>query len=498
MNFLDTYDIAGQTPPIQEPQQPQQSLNEEVSEVIGQLGRFWGGFRKQACLRIHNRSSQSVLQTARKDFGDVVSQAQKELTKLTTESTAGASTSTTSATETSSESDVPATHRATGDVAGDAQDDAPRAPTSAQEEEGALSVSTTASTSLFSRLQSALPPNLLETARNQLPESLKNASENIDLPQLRANFVSELQRVQGVTRAQAEEYVHKTDELLREAVKEAGEVLRDAVKILPPEETAQSGSGLVWDGSDMWSLPLEPSDAASSNNPPTSEAMAQRRYADAQDAVATRAESLFRRLKHDPDIVRHDPAVDGGELYSRWVADEVTAKEGGIEGEHWSGKISALLAEPSSGAVLKTTRDTLVPSELTEGEFWTRFFFRCHQIEAEEQKRKALLEGTREEEDFSWEDDDDETAPSEVPSSISASVVASSSAAIEPLTNEEVAQIADTSRTLSKTPSTTTRQSSEDFHVVSSGNASSKAKPKAVPLSDETQDYTSDADSDWE
>ena len=27
--------------------QPSPSLNEEVTEVIGQLGRFWGGFRKQ-------------------------------------------------------------------------------------------------------------------------------------------------------------------------------------------------------------------------------------------------------------------------------------------------------------------------------------------------------------------------------------------------------------------------------------------------------------------
>lgn len=50
MNFLDTYDIStgsagSSTPP---PNQPQQSLNEEVNQVIGQLGRFWGGFRKQA------------------------------------------------------------------------------------------------------------------------------------------------------------------------------------------------------------------------------------------------------------------------------------------------------------------------------------------------------------------------------------------------------------------------------------------------------------------
>src|SRR6266436_9695750 len=48
MNFLDTYEITGtgtSTPP--QPSRPEQSLNEEVSQVIGQLGRFWGGFRRQ-------------------------------------------------------------------------------------------------------------------------------------------------------------------------------------------------------------------------------------------------------------------------------------------------------------------------------------------------------------------------------------------------------------------------------------------------------------------
>lgn len=29
------------------PAQPQPTLGEEVNEVIGQLGRFWGGFQKQ-------------------------------------------------------------------------------------------------------------------------------------------------------------------------------------------------------------------------------------------------------------------------------------------------------------------------------------------------------------------------------------------------------------------------------------------------------------------
>lgn len=48
MNFLDTYDIPTSITPTPESQQQEQSLNDEVTQVVGQLTRFWGGFRKQA------------------------------------------------------------------------------------------------------------------------------------------------------------------------------------------------------------------------------------------------------------------------------------------------------------------------------------------------------------------------------------------------------------------------------------------------------------------
>ena len=53
MNFWDAPLAATNpgtsTPPPQMAEQASPSLNEEVTEVIGQLGRFWGGFRKQVC-----------------------------------------------------------------------------------------------------------------------------------------------------------------------------------------------------------------------------------------------------------------------------------------------------------------------------------------------------------------------------------------------------------------------------------------------------------------
>lgn len=219
--------------------------------------------------------------------------------------------------------------------------------------------SSTTSSTLLARLQSVIPPNIASTVRNHLPETLKHASENIDFAQLQSHLMNELQRVQGITRAQAEEYVHKSEALLREAVKEAGVVLREAVKIVPPEEAAESSSaGVVWDGTDMWTLPsssldtnVDTKDRADSSP---------RQPGDVQRAVATRAEALLRRLKHDPSIIRHDPESDEAlkEYYNNWLVQEVDAN-GGIEDPAWAEKANAHLEEPNDGPALQETQDKL-------------------------------------------------------------------------------------------------------------------------------------------
>ncbi|KAK2463169.1 hypothetical protein APHAL10511_004824 [Amanita phalloides] len=379
MNFFDTYEL---TTPVT-PNQPQQSLNEEVAEVMGQIGRFWGTFRKQ---------SQTALEIA----GGVVNQAQTELNKLAT----GNSSTQTVSTESGSE----------GTFATPADDDAATATNTPGAESSA------SSSSFFSRFQSVIPPNIASTVRSHLPETLKHASENLDFAQLQTKLMAELQRVQGLTRTQAEEYVHKSESLLREAVREAGVVIRDAVKIVPPEEApaaGPSGGGVVWDGTDMWMLPPDPSidgsDEAAEKDK-TDRSMHQ--AVETERAVATRAEALVRRLKHDPSIIRHDPESDEvlRDHFHSWVTQEVEAK-GGIEGSYWSRETAELLEKSEDGPALQKTRDTLVPSEMSQEIFWKRFFFRVHQISLEEERRKALIESTTgdsEEEDLSWGEEEEE------------------------------------------------------------------------------------------
>lgn len=334
--------------------------------------------------------SQTALESARKDFSQVVNQAQKELGKLTT---------TEATRELSEESSDSRTDHATDSEAVPSAEGDTVTPTPAVQDAPAPSASTSATaSSLFSRLQSSLPPSIVSTVQHTIPATLKSASTSLDLAQLRAT---------------TEEYVHRSEDLLRGAMKEAGEVLRDAVKVVPPSEAdGGAAAGMVWDGSDMWMLPDAAGASADAPARGKGKGKATAEDAEAQRAVVTRAESLLKQVRQNPDILKHDPAAEGParELYLRWVEAEVTGKDDGIDGDEWRGRIAGALHEAGSGETLQTTHDALgrplvfgrcqvsdaksaVPSVLTEGEFWTRYFFRVHQIQLEEAKRKALLQG---------------------------------------------------------------------------------------------------------
>lgn len=393
--------------------------------------------------------------------------------------------------------------------------------------------------SLFSRLQSALPPNIVAAVQTNLQqtsetlahttESLRAAAEGLDLAKLR----SELSRVQGVTLAQAEEYAHRSEALLREAVREAGEVLRDAVKVLPPEEDSSGGGGahgmpLLWDGADIWMLPAE---GAGEQPRRMSESSARGGGAETQSAVATRAEALLRRLKRDPDIVRHDPGVEEGvkEHYLSWKETEMDTLDGGVEGAEWKTRVEAMREEAVDGDALKQLEQTLgvflysgirvltadlfnsiiVPSEMTAASFWLRIFFRTYQIRSEEEKRKALIQseslhhsrsppsynslGTADDvdEDFSWEDEDDDVSPS---GKQVKSTQATTSA--EKPSDKPTAQTLNVPAT--STPgSNTPRVSSEDsFDLVSSTSPTGEEKAATKPKKASTEEE--DGDSDWE
>lgn len=456
MNYVDAIDVSGvNTPPANAEGPPVQTLNEEVNQVLGQLNSFWGGFRKQ---------SQIAFQSAKKDFGEVVQQAQNELTKFTAEPSSP------------STSDAPQPEASTSSTRETIQDgkpkeDDPEGDSESDNESTSSTIAPASSTgtsfsaqSIFGRLQSSIPPNLVSTVQSNIPPSIRHAAAgSVDFSQLKTTLTTEFTRVQGITRAQAEEYVQKSEELFREA----GEFLKDAVKVVPPESENEN-VGVMWDGSDVWMLPAMAASVASERTAGASASGTEHSSAEGTRAVATRAEELLRRLRYDDTVIKADPEAEEivKALYGEWVSNQVDSV-GGIDGEEWSEK--RRLALDAEG--LPGLKDSIVPSEMTEEIFWTRYFFRVYQIEREAERRKALLQGTSDSEDaFSWEDDDEE--PSSAPAH--------------------------------KTANThSPRESSEgSYDVVSgrnSGEAAEKDRPVPTPENgDDSEEGSDGGDSDWE
>ena len=290
------------------------------------------------------RQSQTVFETARRDFGDVVTQAQRELITTAEETRPSSTTPTVSSTATLNDADVNTVASTPAEPSG---------PSSSQ--------SVWNTQALFSRLQAALPPNVVSTVQSHIPESVKHASENIDLTQIRTNLLSEVQRIQGVTRAQAEEYVHKSEALLRETVKEAQEVLKDAVKVIPPEETGSTSSRFIQDRSDMSPEDAEVTRSAVVDAVVNSGKGKGEKVGAGVSAAGTRAGAFLTRLRHDPTIMRTDPESDRAtkELYTTWIQKEVTSKKGGLEGEEWQTIIAKNLDDTANGQALMNLKETV-------------------------------------------------------------------------------------------------------------------------------------------
>ncbi|KAG8897394.1 hypothetical protein FRC00_004330 [Tulasnella sp. 408] len=305
--------------------------------------------------------------------------------------------------------------------------------------------------SFFSRLQSSLPPQLapesitqtLQNIQKQVQPALANAQtaastaalqaqhaasaaasqatqaiSQVDVSQYQRSLsgnIRKLQEAQAPMLAQAEKLAEEARHRSEVLFKEAGEYLKDAVKVVPPEGGSAGAAG-AWDGSDLWMYPSPIGTAGWGGNTATRavEEDKPRKSGDTTTyARVTRADALLARLKHDPELVKLNPEADEAirETYLKFVGEEIDGK-GGVQGDVWSKKVEEALADGTDGPALKSTMDAVVPFEMNEETFWTRYFFRVHQIQDEEEKRKALLQGaTTQEEDFTWDDEDESESP---------------------------------------------------------------------------------------
>lgn len=219
----------------------------------------------------------------------------------------------------------------------------------------------------LSSLQSSVSTNL-----SHLPTSLQT-----NLTQLQSQFSHlDSQKV-------AEDYLHKGENWLSEFSNEVSRLAKDAVKVFPPSERS---------------------------NPKRDERLRQ-----AEQVSVGRRAMLLQRLRSDSSILLVDPArplqlgdaplptsdptvpttspSDTREAFSIFL--QTIEDAGGFEGEHWTAQIAKELDVAGGNAEqgLSASLAKLVPTPLTAEAFWSRYFFRVSQIDADEQRRKAVIEG---------------------------------------------------------------------------------------------------------
>jgi hypothetical protein len=190
--------------------------------------------------------------------------------------------------------------------------------TSTADGEGSASSSTSASTAtlpdpqqhaqtLFTRLQSSLPPDLLTGLRDTIPEGVRDAQARRELAQVAQA------RVQGAAA--------RGEELLRGA----SVFLRDAVRVVPPEEQASDDDAAHASHSSRASTTTTTSSATQheKSTTPTPNVNVNAVVSSSTSTLtpATRRGALLRALRENPSILRVDPKREerSAALFALWV-----------------------------------------------------------------------------------------------------------------------------------------------------------------------------------
>ncbi|KAK8844648.1 hypothetical protein IAR55_006495 [Kwoniella newhampshirensis] len=458
----------------------QQSLNrenleEEVGQVIGTLNSWWGGVKKQ---------SASALSNIKADLDKTVSQAQADLEYLRT-------------------AKVEVIRKDSADF--EAEQQAERAKKAAakaveskdkgkgKEKEGESVANTTtnaflnrltsSTTQLQQSLQSTLQTTLAAAASNPAlsnPAALRTQlAENLRLSSAKENLQLSVKQAEKL----AEEYLRKSDQW----VKDAERWVEDAVKVIPPEGEESRLVSMGWDGGDWYSFSTSssaPKPSSNINKSVDADVKSRSSSIPALALASSRKDALLRRLREDKELLLVDPegqdeTEERKEEFREWIeAHWAEQKTAGQEQE-----------EGNVGAI----RMDLVPEHLTDDQFWQRYLFHKHMIEAEEKKRKLLLQATQQDQqdDFDWDDEpDDSTSPNTV--SIESAV--STGPETTPKIENDGRLPSSESDTVAKPAASTTsastspRDSEESYDLVSDQGA--KAVKTAPPPDDD--------DSDWE
>ena len=350
---------------------------------------------------LNGAQSAVALASARKDLGQVVQQAQREIGKLTTQPTSltspRASTSSTAGptnTETaSSAADAPADINQPEVLDATAVSDPATTTSSAP----APSSPTTAS-ALFSFLPANLAQNLISAPTN-IQTTLQRTLSNPEIQQLRSSLTTNLSTLQSTVQSTVQSSVHSVQsnpqvqtlassvqslpstvsnlnvkavegfviEKGEEFWKGAEEFFRDAVKIVPPSEEELRARGMsgsygvgagVFDGAGVWVFEDLGGDGGEEKGA-DEEGEGKGKAVATTGVAVSRTAALLKQLRGDPTLLRVDPLGSGdgkGAETFAWFLKELEGKGASVGSEAWIGKCAG---EEGMFEELKATKETL-------------------------------------------------------------------------------------------------------------------------------------------
>ena len=203
-------------------------------------------------------------------------------------------------------------------------------------------------------------PNVQELSRN-LSTLQTGVSRNLHQIQSQLTHL-DLAEGQKV----AEDYLHKGEHWFQDFSHEVSKLASDALKVVPPDASSARDAAAAGEHSGSGRTSMDKSGAAS---------------------AMSRRELVLYKLRTDTALLLADPAAsaDSRDSFAAFVAargahaDEASQAQVGRELE-------------MGGDALRATLDALVPAQLDDETFWTRYFWRKETIEAEEERRKKVLQ----------------------------------------------------------------------------------------------------------
>lgn len=261
-------------------------------------------------------------------------------------------------------------------------------------------------TSSTAQLQTTLQSTIQSTiASAQSNPALKNPAQfrdqlaqNLHLNSARENLQMSMKQAEKL----AEDYMKKGDQWVKDAEKWVGE----AVKVVPPEGQEGRSAGMSWDGSDWYSFSTSAPKPKATNDGAVVGGLERPRQVSGAAVAGSRKDALLRRLREDKDLLLVDPESEDEmkerrEEFRQWVANkwEIAKKDEREKEEEHVGAIRMALGRfLFSLSVINHYRTISsltfsVPEHLSDEQFWQRYLFHKHMIEAEEEKRKAVFKG---------------------------------------------------------------------------------------------------------